>query len=64
MSRYIPHIHLAADDIGNQHGAVFLQQFDLAASVVEGSVNVGGLLVQIFGDGFLFGEGVVASYCQ
>ena len=40
-----PHVHFAGYHVGDQAGAVFAQQGDLLACVVDGGVNVGGFFV-------------------
>ena len=37
--RGIPHVELASDDVSDQAGAVFAQQFDLAAGAVNSAID-------------------------
>ena len=50
-------VEFAGHHIGDEAGAVFAQEVDLALGVGDGVVYVGGGLVEEAGDGGLFGEG-------
>ncbi|AEP13509.1 hypothetical protein Cabther_B0511 [Chloracidobacterium thermophilum B] len=57
LYRDLAHIHLAGDNIGDEPLAGFAQQFDFPACDGDGGIELGGLGVEVFDDGGLFGEG-------
>ncbi|MCS1407245.1 MAG: hypothetical protein M2R45_00402 [Verrucomicrobia subdivision 3 bacterium] len=57
LSRCFAHIKLAGHGIGDETGAVFAEQFDLATAAGDTTIYAGGGLIEEAGDGGLFGEG-------
>jgi hypothetical protein len=51
-----PRVKLAGDGLGNQGGAVFLEQLDLPAESGEKGVNAGAFGFDVGDDGALFGK--------
>ena len=55
--RHLAHVEFAGDYVGDQAGAVFPQEFDLAVGAEDGRVDDRSGFVQMFDDCDLFGAG-------
>ena len=53
VHRCLAHVQLAGHHVGDQAGAVFLDQVDLALGAVDGGVNVGRGFVEALDDSLL-----------
>ena len=64
LRRRLAHVQLACHYVGDEAGAVLLDQLDLTASAGDGGVDVRSGLVEVFDDGACSWRGGIATFLE